>query len=276
VIHPLATILASLVGISHAAPAPAQENRPARIYLLGGQSNMDGRAALKALPAELKITPANVEYWSRTPDNKTVARARFEDYTRAFGIEVTLAHELAKAYPNDRIVIAKFAIGGTSMAMWTPAFVDDKGVSREGKGYPSLVACGKKIQAEYPGARLCAFLWLQGESDGGNEHMAKNYGAHLAALVQGLRKDLGAPNLPCLYGRVSVKETDKLHGAFTRLVREGQESVQKTVPHARMISTDEINPNRDVHYPPEGVLQLGRLFAAACREMDREEGRPAK
>jgi hypothetical protein len=104
--------------------------------------------------------------------------------------------------------------------MWTPAFADDKGVSREGKGYPSLVACGKKIQAEYPGTRLCAFLWLQGGSDGGNDPMAKNFGAPLAALFQGLRKDLGASNLPCLYGGVSVKETDKLHGAFTRLVRE--------------------------------------------------------
>lgn len=53
------------------ASAMAAE-KPVKLFLLGGRSNMDGCGRWNELPENLKQTPANVRIW----DNNTLAAAK--------------------------------------------------------------------------------------------------------------------------------------------------------------------------------------------------------
>lgn len=55
---------------------------------------------------------------------------------------------------------------------------------------------------EYGRVELSGFVWFQGWNDQFNDAWAQNYGTHLAALIRDLRKDLDAPDLPVVIGKV--------------------------------------------------------------------------
>ena len=84
-----------------------------RLIIMAGQSNMMGRGKTFHLPANYKNTPKNIAFFYQGRPHK-LAEFAF------FGPEVAFAHEVARAFPQDRIILVKQAATGSSIKQWQP------------------------------------------------------------------------------------------------------------------------------------------------------------
>ena len=161
-------LLTALFGAS----AMAAE-KPVKLFLLGGQSNMDGCGRWEELPENLKQTPANVRIW----DNKTLEWKKIgEDSTAIarklqFGPELVFSHRQSAAFPDHEIRLVKTSAGGTSLALgWLP---DKK------KMYPRFIANYQNALADLEksghAVETADMLWMQGEGDSDTIERAEAY-----------------------------------------------------------------------------------------------------
>lgn len=215
-----------------------------RLIIMAGQSNMMGRGKTFHLPANYKNTPKNIAFFYQGRPHK-LAEFAF------FGPEVAFAHEVARAFPQDRIILVKQAATGSSIKQWQP----------DGALYRGLLRQIGFATDTYP-ATVDAVLWMQGESDARSQAQEANqYGSRLEHLVQRFRIDLDAPHSLFLVGQINPE-----HPAFlmTNNVRQQQQRIQQQVPNTVLISTDGLGKMADrIHYDAQGQLQLGKRFAQA-------------
>lgn len=217
-----------------------------RLILLAGQSNMMGRGKVSELPATYKTTPANVKYFYQGREHPLAKFAWF-------GPEVSFAHEVARAFPNDTIILVKQAASGSLIQQWQPQQALYKGLLRQvGFATPKDTT----LQAD-------AILWMQGESDAQESiGVAQQYGQRFANLVTHLRRDLQAPNSLFIYGQISLDHPK--HADTITSVRNQQQAAQRSVSRALMVSTDGLGKQGDgIHYNAQGQMELGKRFAKA-------------
>ena len=100
-----------------------QPEKPYKIFLLAGQSNMDGCGRTEELPKAYRLPPGNVVTW----DNKTEDWVQLGDDSFAsareyqFGPEIVFSHKMSAAYPDHTIAIIKTSAGGTKLYNhWLP------------------------------------------------------------------------------------------------------------------------------------------------------------
>ncbi|MDD5392973.1 MAG: sialate O-acetylesterase [Thiothrix sp.] len=215
-----------------------------RLIIMAGQSNMMGRGTTYSLPDAYKQTPKNISFFYQGRPHK-LAEFAF------FGPEVAFAHDVARAFPHDHIILVKQAVTGSFIKQWLP----------DGPLYNGLLRQVGFATDEHP-AKVDAFLWMQGESDArSNPQEAQQYGSRLEALVQRLRADTHAPQSLFILGQINPE-----HPAFlmTESVRQQQQQIQQELPNAMVISTDGLGklPDR-IHYDADGQIQLGKRFAEA-------------
>ena len=121
--------------------------------------------------------------------------------------------------------------------------------------------------------KTITFLWMQGERDG-KGGLAAAYEESMKTLITNLRKDLEAPNMNVVIGRLC----DHLDHQQWNGVRAAQVKVAQEDPHGAWVDTDDTNDKEkdgktwnDLHYtkaglrpvwstsgPPSGALDQGR------------------
>ncbi len=252
-------LLAALLSASALA-----EQKPVMLFLLGGQSNMDGCGSWNELPEEKKQTPANVRLW----DNQEKTWKKIGEDTTAlarhlqFGPELMFAHRLSAAFPDSEIRLMKHSAGGTSLALgWLP---------EKRKMYSGFIANYQNAKADLEksgqAVETAGMLWMQGESDSNTIEHAEAYAGSLPILLADVREKTGNPNLPIVIGRISsslLKETPWCfdHAA---IVQKAQEAVTAQDPHAHLVQTDDLPVLKDnTHFDTAGQLALGDRMAAA-------------
>src|SRR5436190_23880667 len=154
-----------------------------KVYILAGQSNMDGRGRKSELTGELAkwATPqpdVRIAYSNSTKrgpfatDGFVLLEPGFSvpPGTKerklpgvTFGPEVSFGRAIADANPDDKIVLIKFSEGGTSLhGDWMP------GIAHDGL-YPQFLAFVRRSLALLKDAgdepQLAGVIWHQGESD---------------------------------------------------------------------------------------------------------------
>lgn len=216
-----------------------------RVIILAGQSNMMGRGQTHELPAAYRQMPANVHFFYQGRNHKLAEFAYF-------GPEVSFAHQLARTYPHDQIILIKQAATGSFIRQWLPGAPLYQGLLRQ-VGF---------VSEQYPLTQVDAVIWMQGESDAESDlPTAKQYGSQLGKLVTYLRKDLKSPNSLFVLGRINLE-----HPAFTPLiesVRRQQQQAPHQIRNTQMVSTDGLSKLVDgIHYDAAGQIELGRRFAA--------------
>ena len=222
-----------------------------RIYLLAGQSNMMGKGKTFELPATYRKTPANVHFYYQGRE-RNLAQFAF------FGPEVSFAHEVARAFPQDTHILIKQAATGSSIQQWQPEQALYKGLLRQ---------IDFSLSQAQP--RIDAVLWMQGESDARSPALAAQYTPRLTRLIQSLRTDLKSPNSLFLIGEINPEDE-----AFTMTsqVQASQRQVQHALPNTALISTQGLGKLFDhVHYDARGQMELGKRFALAY--IQRARGR---
>ena len=163
-----------------------------RVFVLMGQSNMQGAGLANELEAPYNEKHERIRIW---------ANGRWEYFVPSmrFGPGVSFAHQLAEFWPDDNIGIIKVAVGGTGICGFEKdwsyeraqlTFDGDKGPLYQ--DLMNAVEEAKRIsQPEF-----CGFFWKQGAADGTKKILAIAYFDRFKQLISDLQADLGVPDLP--------------------------------------------------------------------------------
>jgi len=255
-----------------------------KVFLLAGQSNMEGRAdGAKLTPEDrerLEMVQGRVQLAFnyepiRVLDVVKPSEEIAEIYERdvIFGPELFFGITLSEAWPGEKILLIKLSAGGTSLyGCWNPDWQLDKaaaiGEEHEPKLYGALTDYVRQVLSGYEQDEyeICAMLWVQGERDAGNETAAAAYGDNLEALIKCIRRDTACDLLPFLLFQVG-------HGE----VVEGMKRVAREVPNVTLIpqsldpiSLDFYQKMENGHYNYEGMKKLGRRFAEVVLSQTRQ------
>ena len=239
----------------------AQENLD--LFIWAGQSNAQGWMGDAAYyPKEGKeLDDSILLNWTFAGHTSSEGRwvrmvpqeGRFP--TGHFGPEVSFGRELKKAGFNPAIF--KYTRGGTGLAR-------DWKSPGEGGIYDSMVKDLKtaiqKLEEKGYRVNVSGLIWIQGETDAGNEEASETYYQNLKRLIEHLRNDvLNQPDLKILVGvdeqHPFVKERPE--------VLEAQKKLAEEDPNITSTSMRGLPKADNTHLTPEGLLEHGkRLFKA--------------
>jgi iduronate 2-sulfatase len=262
----LAVVLLAVAGAAHAAHYD--------LFLLAGQSNMDGRGATKDLVGPLAkwaepqpdvlISYSNSgirgplltsDGWMPLRPGYSVAPGKSvtELPSGTFGPEVAFGRVVADALPKDRhVAIIKFCEGGTSLkSQWNPAVrgkLYDQFVKHVETSCRSLVDDGHTYT-------LRGAVWHQGESDSGLPE--GEYETLLTGLVMQLRADLKREDLPFVIGEVfDNTKRDR--------VRAAEKAVAVKMPRTAFASAEGLKTSdKGTHFDAGSQIELGTQMGKA-------------
>ena len=225
------------------------------VFLLAGQSNMVGQGTTSELAPEYHRDPSNVSFYF---NGYKTSLSRFKH----FGPEIGFAHEIAKSYPNNKIKLIKFAVGGTSMFAWHPQWNAIKANStRNGSAgalFKKLIKTAK-IPFDENESKFVGILWMQGEQDAKYPVAAKQYASNLNSFVSALRHELKAPEAAFIMGVINPPV--ELFPA-TAVVQNAQNLAQYQIRNCHLVKTADLSKRNDhLHYNTQGQLELGKRFA---------------
>jgi hypothetical protein len=250
-----------------------------KVFILSGQSNMEGLGNSKKLTPELADQPGvkirSAIVGQSDPADWKALGGEFGVW-KGFGPEVTLGYELNKALTDADVYLIKSARSGTAISKSARVNFYPAGKNNE---YTALIRRVKAGLADLDkqGRRYSVegFFWMQGESDALDRHNTPDsteqsgamYETNLRTLITKVRTDLQLPGLPVFIGRLpSNLVSTVFHGnTFSNapLVIAGQNAVANDPEmNTHIIGTDDLKLRKDnLHYDTEGQLELGRRFA---------------
>ena len=226
-----------------AGRAAGEESKPLKVFILAGQSNMEGQAVVdlegkdyndgRGTLVSLMNDPAKRNLFKHLKDENGGWRVRDDVWVRYqpeagplragpltfgytpymdqhhFGPELQFGHVLGDALENE-VLLIKTAWGGKSL------YVDFRPPSSGGKTGPYYTLMIQQVREslanlkkDFPksksaGYELAGFVWYQGWNDGCDpQHAVPEYERNLVNLLKDVRKDLGAPNLPVVIGELT-------------------------------------------------------------------------
>jgi len=185
------------------------------LYLLAGQSNMDGRGKTVNLtedqrrPSEqtfmfYRNPPYASDGWQPlAPGFSIPPKHRSGVPSPTFGPEIGFASVMEKSQPDRRFAFVKGSKGGTSLRRdWNPGVKDDpKSQGTIYRNFIETVRLGTSaLTKDGHTFKLRGLLWHQGESD--SKSSAERHHGRLVELAGRIREDLNAPKLPIVVGEV--------------------------------------------------------------------------
>lgn len=264
------------------------------VYLLGGQSNMQGNGLKKNLPGDF---PREIPYTfitigagivPLTLEVRTSKRGRF-------GPEIGFGLEMATA--ERPVYLAKYAASGQPLyhgwsgSNWIGEGPPTRALSNfypgrnaddpcTGKHYRGMLGkfktALKLLEKEGHTPLVRGFVWMQGEQDAKNKISASVYATSLERLRERLCEDMRLPkNLPMVFGQVLPTDSpkmDRFHGRaeiHAQMAAADQDSgATEAIENCKMVSTLGFGLFPDkVHFTSNGQLRLGRGFAKAMKEL---------
>ena len=239
-LHRLLTplLFALLCGHSFAA-----ETKPLKVFILAGQSNMEGQAVVdlegkdynegRGTLATLLRDPAKGAMLKHLQDSQGKWRVRDDVWVRYqrergpllagplglgfsvygdahhFGPELQFGHVLGDHFENQ-VLLIKTAWGGKSLYQ---DFRPPSSGGEVGKYFTLMIAQVREalanLKTEFPGYHgggyeLAGFVWYHGWNDGVNPKTAvPEYETNLVNLIKDVRKELNAPKLPVVIGELT-------------------------------------------------------------------------
>lgn len=251
---------------SQSVPATQKSPPTLRVFLLAGQSNMEGQAVVDLDHEQhynggrgtLQHVIANARdkqryqhlrdqdgKWLKRSDVVVWYRARGEqmkagelsvgyagyDGMHHFGPELQFGHVVGEHF-TDPVLLVKTAWGGKSLAKdFCPPSADGE----TGPYYTRMIAEYREAIGSLAKAfpqfakhkpRLSGFVWFQGWNDMCDAKFTASYEANLVHLIRDVRRDLKAPKLP-----IVVAETGNAnHDVFRAAQRAGVEHKDVAAP----------------------------------------------
>jgi hypothetical protein len=256
----------AMLAASTAPAAAAQKPGPVQVYIMAGQSNMDGQAGKHTIDfigededkdraALLKVfKPDGTTYMTRDDvwcssggahgvlQTGFGGRKNYDKLGDKIGPEYAFGQFMAEASPRQ-IYLIKYAPGGQSLYQnFRPpsAGVPEGGKPEDyGNQYRGMIASTREnlanLKQNFPGYdekagyEVAGFVWFQGFNDQFvSEEQRKEYGKNLVHLINDVRKEFQKPNLPVVVGVMGVNGVRNEAGK-QKDIRDGHRYVN-TVP----------------------------------------------
>ncbi len=250
------------------------------LWVMGGQSNMQGRGRLDAPeveephtlvhafdmsdrwliarePLHWRLDSPDPAHWPElrqpTDDERL---AQHKGRTDGVGPGLAFAGEVVRQ-AGVPIGLVPCAVGGTSMEQWDPEQVKLGGRSLYG-------AMLRRVDAV--GGRVRGLLWYQGEADAVG-CVSNVFAARFSRFVQAVRHDFGSPDLPVLFVQIARRIVPDDVRLELNAVQEAQRICAREVPNTDFV------PSVDL---PHGGLRppLQRRAEAARRAAGRGGAAP--
>jgi len=238
------------------------------LYLLAGQSNMDGRGKNSDLTKEqARPSKGAIIFYNNPPHASDGWQPLEPGYSiapkykgglpsKTFGPELGFVAALTKAQTDQKIALIKGSKGGTNLRKdWAPG---EKGKPEtQGPRYRFFIEAITKAKAalekEGHSFQLKGLIWHQGESD--SKTNSETHQKRLAELMARLRSDLNAPNLPFVLGEVFDNgKRDK--------VRTAIQDAAKADPACGLVSAQGLSTwDAGTHFDAKSQWTLGERFA---------------
>lgn len=268
-----------------------------RVFVLAGQSNMNGFGYNKDLPNDLKtfkdvyIFQGNsvpdgdlnggIGKWEvLKPGNGTGFKTDGKTNTLSdrFGLELYFAKRMKELFPNDKIALIKYAREGTSIdsvaradfGCWDADFHGKNGINQYDNFLKTVKNALSETDIDGNGKRdeiiPSGILWMQGEGDASyDEAIANRYYSHLKTLMNQMRAALLTDDLPVVIGKISDSGKNEKGRVWNtgELVQYAQEKFVENDKNAAIVrSTKKYNYGNDPwHYDSSGYIDLGKNFA---------------
>ena len=276
-----------------ARPAVGQEqeaaDRPAvDVYLLAGQSNMQGVGKVAQLPEAWRGPLPGAHFWNGEAFEVLDAGAtRVSARASDFGPELGFARALRLLQPERELHIVKFYrsgqplhhgwngnrwVGGDPDANRNNFFPgEEDGDANTGNHYKAMLAMARAafahLRAEGYEPVLRGIVWMQGEADAKHEISADEYAESLAQLKRRIEEDLESEPVPFVFGQVLAHEPALDRFTDRPLLRQRMAQAdmrsgdERAVEGVWMVATEGMPLNSDtVHYNAEGMKLLGTAF----------------
>jgi iduronate 2-sulfatase len=244
------------------------------VYLLAGQSNMDGRGLAADLSEEQRQPVDHVIIFYRNPPFSSEGwKPLMPGYSippgykgplpsAKFGPELGFARALIKSHPKSAFALIKGSKGSTSLAEdWNPG---TRGLPEsQGPCYRNFIVtialATRALTRDGSTFTVRGLLWHQGENDEGSSTEA--YQQRLTSFVTRLREDLGQPQLPVVIGEIFDNgKRDSL--------RLAQRAVAASIPKVAFVPTSDLKTwDEGTHFDAASQLVLGERFAAAMAKL---------
>ena len=260
------------------------------VYLVGGQSNADGRANVAGLSGGLENPQNDVDFFFRTEgaahsldSTLTTLRPGLSE-TNGFGPAISFGRSMADFYSgaNDpSVAIVKYANGGTNLhTQWAAGGTN--GTAGDGSEYvvfQNTVNDGiAAIQAANPGetVTIAGMIWVQGESDADTFANANAYEANLANFISDIRLTYGS-DLDFAVAQLSTSQTG-LNSQLLSTIRSGQANVAANDPNTLVIDSDAFYEGQGdgLHYNFNGQVALGNALAVAFQAVAEPPAPPVQ
>jgi len=230
-----AVALACLLSVTASAAQPGKS--PIKVFILAGQSNMEGHGVIQGRPDQLGTLelltkdPKTADKYKHLLDKNGEWIVRDDVWLSYYETKcpLTIGRSAARGaigpelafgwvvgdYLDNQILMIKVAPGGTSLAgPWRPP---SSGKTRDGKDrgeggehiYDEMIASVKKqladIKSDFPdydgrGFEIVGLGWHQGWNDGCSSDAVAEYETNMVNFIRDVRRDLGVPDLPIVIG----------------------------------------------------------------------------
>jgi hypothetical protein len=276
--------LGLLGGCASISPSAEESKASVRVFLLAGQSNMEGQAVVdldheehynggRGTLVKVLETPeisaefghwgapgawtvredVHVSYQPATGPLKagplTIGYAVYEG-AHHFGPEMELGWELGEHF-GEPVLLIKTCWGGKSLMK---DFRPPSAGGDVGPFYRQMIAEYRdaiaRLDERFPQLaglqpELSGFFWFQGWNDMFTEGALPAYALNLELLVKDLRKDLDAPDLPFVVGQTGNADNNELWKAQEAATQSAEfEGAARYVPTRAFLRRPEDSPNQ--------------------------------
>jgi len=235
-------------GVNRPAAAPAKS--PVKVFVLAGQSNMEGHGFIAADPKrnggkgsleQVAKDPATADkfkhllgkdgkwavrddVWIHYLDRKGKLTAGYGVKDDRIGPELGFGHVVGEAY-EEPVLLIKLAWGGKSLGK---DFRPPSAGGEVGPYYKEIVQRTKDVLADlkkqFPefgdrGYELVGFGWHQGWNDRVNQTFNDEYEKNMAHFIRDIRKDLGVKNLPFVIAETGMNGPEEKHPRALSLMK---------------------------------------------------------
>lgn len=266
----------------------AQDQNKPLVYVLAGQSNMEGSGVISEFPAASPgIFDDTYMYCGRCGPsiNKVLVKMSrdigFSTSESGYGPEMSFATEMRRA-TGRRIYLIKYAVGGTRLSgkptdealgvpTWSPKYKTGYPGNHLYENLVKVVNAGlTEIRAHSGDSNLgiSGFVWMQGESDAldGFENL---YGDSLEYFFRSISSDLGISKF--VVGELSDYPTWD-SGPFNS-TRNQQKKVARANENVVLVKTRDLEKlSQDgilIHFNSGALVTLGsRMASAALRQIN--------
>lgn len=230
-----------------------EQEKDFHLYLLIGQSNMAGRGQVE--PQDREIHPRVFMLDKAGKWSPAVDPLHFDKPIAGVGPGLTFGRIMADCGPSIRVGLMPCAAGGSPISVWKHGGFWEQTNS---KPYDDAIV---RTRTAMKDGVLKGILWHQGESDS-NEKDAGLYQDRLVELINTLRRELNAPDVPFVAATLGdfVVECNP----HARVVSEAIRRLPQRVENAAYVDSSGLEHKGDnMHFSAESARELGRRYAEA-------------